>query len=393
MYVTTESGLADLIAQLQDCDQLAIDTEFVREKTYFHRLGLVQLACDGICAAIDPIAVPNLDPLIDLLKRRDILKVFHAGKQDLEILYRLAGEVIEPVFDTQVAAAMIGWGAQISFAKLVKRATGKRLHKNETYSDWCRRPLSPNQIEYALDDVRFLVPVYEKIVAQLKKLNRLDWVQEELKSLTDPEQFELPDPQNQFMRVKNVRTLKPKQMAVLREVAAWREKEARRRDCLAKFIIRDETLLQMARQCPETPRQLQDLRGMNGKEIQNHGDTLVKLIQKGRSIPEDEYPELPEGTSYATTRGVEELLAAYVQIRSEELRIEPHILADRKLIHSFVRFHEQEDNLDEHPLFHGWRKHLIGRDLHMILEGEQGLIINKKGRVGLINPQPNPNPS
>ncbi|CAI2718726.1 ribonuclease D [Nitrospina watsonii] len=393
MYVTTESELADLVDRLQGCTELIIDTEFVREKTYFHRLGLVQLAANGVFAAVDPIAVPNLDPLIDLIKRRDVLKVFHAGKQDLEILYQLAGEVIQPVFDTQVAAAMIGWGAQISFAKLVKRATGKRLHKNETYSDWCRRPLSNNQIEYALDDVRFLVPVYEKVVAQLKKLNRLEWVQEELKSLTDADQFELPDPYTQFMRVKNVRTLKPRQMAVLREVAAWREMEARRRDCLAKFIIRDETLLQMARQNIETVKQLHDLRGINGKEINHHGEKLLELIQRGRAVPESECPDLPEGTSYATNRGVEELLAAYVQIRSEELKIEPHLLADRKLIHSFVACHEQEEGLEEHPLFEGWRKHLIGSDLHLILEGQQGLIINKKGRVTLINPHPRPNPS
>jgi len=390
MYVTTESGLADLIGQLQESDRLAIDTEFVREKTYYHRLGLIQLASNGTCAAVDPIAVKNLDPLIELLKRRDILKVFHAGKQDLEILYRLSGEVIQPVFDTQVAAAMIGWGAQISFAKLVKRATGKRLHKSETYSDWCRRPLSPNQIEYALDDVRFLMPVYDKLVAQLKKLNRLEWVQEELKELTDPANFELPDPYAQFMRVKNVRTLKPKQMAVLRELAAWRETEARRRNCLAKFIVRDETLLQIARLAPDTVAKLHDVRGINAKEIQNNGETILELIERGRSVPEDQCPDLPESSGYATSRGVEELLAAYVQIRSEELKIEPHILADRKQIHSFVRCHEQEESFEDHSLFQGWRKHLIGRDLHLILGGEQGLIINKKGKVTLINPAPKP---
>ncbi len=385
MYVTTESELAAVVEDMQDCQKLAIDTEFVREKTYYHRLGLIQIGANGIYAAIDPIAVKNLDPLLDLFKRRDIVKIFHAGKQDLEIIYRLIGEVIEPVFDTQVAAAMVGWGAQISFAKMVKKVSGKKITKNETYSDWCRRPLSNSQIEYALNDVRYLMPAYDKLVAQLKKMNRLEWVEDELHSLMDPRNFELPDPHNQYLRVKNVRTLRPKALSVMREIAAWREMEARRRDCLAKFIIRDETLLQIARQMPQTIQEFQSIRGINGKEVSKNGKDLLELVNKGMEMPEKDYPTLPESDSYATNRGVEELLAAYVQIRSEELRIEPHMLADRKQIHSFVRVHEQNDNLDEHPLYQGWRKGLIGHDLHQILEGRQGLIINKKGHVSLTN--------
>jgi len=385
MYVTTESELAAVIDDLQDCHKIAIDTEFVREKTYFHRLGLIQIASNGICAAIDPIAVPNLDPLLELFKRRDIVKIFHAGKQDLEIIYRLCNEVIEPVFDTQVAAAMVGWGAQISFAKMVKKVSGKKITKTETYSDWCRRPLSNSQIEYAINDVRYLMPAYDKLISHLKKMNRLEWVQDELKSLMDARNFELPDPRNLYLRVKNVRTLRPKGLSVMREIAAWRETEARRRDCLAKFIIRDETLLQIARQMPQTVQELHGVRGINGKEINNNGKELLELVKAGMELPENEYPTLPESDSYATNRGVEELLAAYVQIRSEELKIEPHMLADRKQIHSFVRVHEQSDNLDDHPLYQGWRKGLIGNDLHQILEGRQGLIINKKGHVSLTN--------
>lgn len=385
MYVTTESEFAAVIEDLRGCKKIAIDTEFVREKTYFHRLGLIQIAADGVCAAIDPIAVKNLDPLLEVFKRRDVVKIFHAGKQDLEIIYRLCNEVIEPVFDTQVAAAMVGWGAQISFAKMVKRVSGKKIAKTETYSDWCRRPLSESQIEYALDDVRYLMPAYDKLISNLKKMNRLEWVQDELQSLIETRNFELPDPRKLYLRVKNVRTLRPKALSVMREIAGWREMEARRRDCLAKFIIRDETLLQIARQMPKTVQEFHNIRGINGKEINNHGKVLLELVKTGMEMPEEDYPTLPESDSYATNRGVEELLAAYVQIRSEELKIEPHMLADRKQIHSFVAVHEQNENLDDHPLYQGWRKGLIGSDLHNILEGRQGLIINKKGQVSLTN--------
>jgi ribonuclease D len=392
MYVTTDRELPDLIQKLENCKILAVDTEFVREKTYFHRLGLIQIGGDGVCGAVDPISVKNLDPLLDLLKRRDKIKVFHAGKQDLEILFRLTGEVVQPVFDTQIAASMVGWGAQISFAKIVKRVTGKKINKSETYTDWCRRPLRQSQIDYALDDVRYLIPVYHKLVKQLEKLNRSDWVEEEHRDLIDPANFELPDPHRQYLKVKNFRTLRPQSMAVLRELAAWREEQAMKRDCLAKSIVRDEPLLEIARSLPNSRKAIAEIRGVNSREVSSNGDEILKLIKKGLSTPEDQYPHIPDSSHYSTGRGVEELLAAFVQIRSEVLKIEPHMLADRKMIHSFVEFHEKKEDLEKHPLFHGWRKELIGSDLHLLLEGERGLSINHDGKVHLIHPPENNNP-
>ncbi|NIQ02807.1 MAG: ribonuclease D [Nitrospinaceae bacterium] len=386
MYVTSRRDLDDLIPQLEKCHTLAIDTEFVREKTYFHRLGLIQVAGNGICAAVDPIAVKDLGPLLELLKQTDKVKVFHAGKQDLEILYRLSGEVVRPIFDTQVAASMVGWGAQISFAKIVKKVTGKRINKSETYTDWCRRPLSQRQIDYALDDVRYLVPVYEKLIKHLNKLNRLVWVEQELTDMADPANFQLPDPDRQYLKVKNFRTLHPKNLAVLRELAGWRETQARQRDCLPKSIIRDEPLLEIARSAPSSRKAMAEIRGVNSREISTNGDILLEIIRKGLNTPPDRYPEVPESSHYSTGRGVEELLAAFVQIRSEELKIEPHMLADRKMIHSFVVCHEKSDDLKKHPLFHGWRKELIGADLHLLLEGKRGLTINRDGKVSLISP-------
>jgi len=383
MYVTSQDGLNALCEQLSSCEMLAIDTEFVREKTYFHRLGLIQVAGGDVCAAIDPILIADLQPFLRIIRSPNVLKVFHAGKQDLEIMFRLCGEAVAPVFDTQVAASLVGWGAQISFAKIVYKAIGKKIHKGETYTDWCRRPLTQNQINYALDDARFLVPVYEKLVLQLKKRNRLDWVQGEFHALENPQNFVLPDPRKQFMRVKNIRSLYPRNLGVLRELAAWRENEARTRDCLAKSVIRDEPLLEIARILPNKIETLEGVRGVNRREISKNGHVILSAIQRGLEVPDEDLPVLQENDGYSTNRGVEELLAAYVQIRSEELQIEPTILAQRKHIHEFVKWYEQKKDLDGHFLFQGWRKDCIGSNLLSILKGETGLYIDPSGEVGL----------
>lgn len=385
MYITTEDELVALSKKLKECGMLAVDTEFVREKTYFHQLGLIQIAGNGICAIIDPVSIKNLSPLLDLIKDPKTLKVFHAGRQDLEILYRLCGGAIRPVFDTQIAATMVGWGAQISFAKIVNKVTGKRIHKTETYTDWCRRPLSKNQIDYALDDVRYLVPVYEKLVKSLKKMNRLEWLDGEWEELENPDNFRLPDPRTQYAKIKNIRSLNPRNLAVLRELASWREEEAMRRDCLPKAIVRDEPLLEIARNLPQDLKSLTAFRGLNPKEASQSGERIFNCIRIGLAVPEDQIPVLQETSGYSTSPGVESLLAAYVQIRSEELKIEPNMLADRKLIHEFVKYCEQEKNLDELPLFQGWRKELIGKTLYSILNGQVGLVIDKAGKVSLIS--------
>lgn len=384
MYITTEKDLVKLADNLKTCDTLWIDTEFVRERTYFHRLGLIQVAGKGICAAVDPIAIKNIDPLLEIIANQETLKVFHAGKQDLEILFRLCGGVIRPVFDTQVAASMVGWGAQISFAKLVRKVTGKTISKAETYSDWCRRPISQSQIEYALNDVRYLVPVYEKLVKTLKKANRMDWLKEELEKLTDIKDYELPDPRMQFLKVKNARTLKAKNLGVLLELAAWREIEGIKRDSLPRFIIRDETLLALAQNVPKNLEDLVGIRGLHNRERASSGPSLLKAVEKGLKIPEEQIPPIPESKRTQTLLGVEELLAAYIQIRSEELKIEPHVLSDRRQIHEFVRQYQQNGNLNDHPLLKGWRRELIGSDLYAILEGKVGLAIHKNGKAYLI---------
>jgi ribonuclease D len=385
MYITSADKLKEFCDNLQSAEVLVVDTEFVRERTYFHRIGLIQVGGGEHFAAIDPIALPDMTPLLELLKNPKKIKVFHAARQDLEILVRLCGQVIPPVFDTQIAAALVGWGTQISFAKIVHKALGKKIHKSETYTDWCRRPLSDNQIEYAIDDVRYLMPVYKKLVDRLIRMGRLEWVKGEVMDWEDPKTFALPDPQKRFMKIKNLRSLKSRNLTVLQGIAAWREGEAVKRDCLAKAIIRDETLLEIARKIPRDTQTLSGIRGMYQKEMSKGGVAILKAIEIAMEVAEDDLIELPESNGHVTTRGVEELLAAYVQIRSEELKIEPSVLADRKKIHSFVTHFEQKQDIEEHILFQGWRKELIGIPMFSLLSGKMGLKIDPSGQVCLIN--------
>jgi len=385
MYVTTEDELAILCEKLKSCEVLALDTEFVRERTYFHCLGLIQVAGDGVCAAVDPILISDIRPFLEIIANPKVVKVFHAARQDLEILVRLCGQVITPVFDTQVAAALVGWGAQISFARIVQKVTGKKISKAETYTDWCRRPLRQSQIDYALDDARFLLPVYERLGQVLKKMNRQDWIQAEFANLEKPQVYELPDPRQQFLRIKNVRSLRRKNLAVMVELAAWREKEAIQRDSLPKSVVRDEPLLEIARSLPKKLDDLAQIRGFHRKEVSKSGQAILSAVEKGLAMPEDQIPELPEFNGYSTGKGVEELLAAYIQIRSEELKIEPSVLAHRKRIHDFVKCFEQKENLDDHFLMQGWRKEGVGDLLKAILDGKKALAIGENGKVRLIS--------
>jgi ribonuclease D len=381
MYLTTEKDLVDFCGQLKSSPTLAIDTEFVRERTYYHRLGLIQVS-DGNCsAAIDPIHISNLEPFLELIRNQKTVKVFHAARQDLEILHRLCNETIQPVFDTQIAASVVGWGAQISFAKIVNKVLGKKIDKSETYTDWCRRPLSERQIEYALDDVRLLFPVYENLKKVLKSLDREEWLQGEFVTLEDPDNFKAPNLEKLYMRIKNVRTLAPQSFAIICELAQWREKEAQTRDCLAKNIVRDESLLELARKAPIDSKGLSYIRGLHQNEITRSKKNILAAIQRGLDLPLDQIPKLPELEIYKAPPGIEEMLSALVQIRAEKLKIEPSVLADRKKINNFVKCFEQNLSIESHPLFCGWRKQAIGDQLYLALTGKMALAVGKNGNL------------
>jgi ribonuclease D len=380
MYLTTDESLVCFCDQLKFSSVLAIDTEFVRERTYYHKLGLIQVSNGTVCAAIDPIHITNLKPFLDLVRNQNTVKVFHAARQDLEILYRLCGETIQPIFDTQIAASVVGWGAQISFAKIVTKVLGKKIDKSETYTDWCRRPLSNSQIEYALDDVRLLFPVYEELKKVLQELKREEWLQGEFQAFDNIVNLETPNLEKLYMRIKNVRTLSPQKFAVICELVSWREKEAQSRDCLAKSIVRDESLLELARKSPDNVRGLELIRGLHKNEIGRSKQMILAAIRRGLNLPLNKIPKLPELDVYKPHPGVEEMLSAFVQIRAEQLKIEPSVLAGRKTINDFVRYFDKKLDIKNHPLLCGWRKNAIGDHLHLVLKGGKAIAINDKGK-------------
>ena len=381
MYLTNEKGLADFCGQLKSSPTLAIDTEFVRERTYYHKLGLIQVSDGEHCAAIDPIRISSLKPFLDLISSQNAVKVFHAARQDLEILYRLCDGLIQPIFDTQIAASVVGWGAQISFAKIVNKVLGKKIDKSETYTDWCRRPLSERQIEYALDDVRLLIPVYESLKKVLKKLDREEWLRGEFAQLENPDSFKTPKLEKLYLRIKNIRTLEPKNFAVICELIEWREGEAQARDCLARNVVRDESLMELARKVPTDIKGLSFIRGLHKNEITRSKKNILAAIQRGINIPLDQIPKIPELELYKSPPGIEEMLSAIVQIRAEQLKIEPSVLADRKKINDFVKCFDRNLNIERHPLLCGWRKQAIGNQLHSALTGKIALAIGKNRKL------------
>jgi ribonuclease D len=232
-----------------------------------------------------------------------------------------------------------------------------------------------------LDDVRLLFPVYENLKKVLKRLNREEWLQGEFIQLEDPDNFKAPNLEKLYMRIKNIRTLAPKNFAIICELVQWREKEAQVRDCLAKNIVRDESLLELARKAPIDSEGLSRIRGLHKNEITRSKKNILAAIQRGLNLPLDQIPKLPEFEMYKAPPGIEEMLSALVQIRAEKLKIEPSVLADRKKINDFVKCFDQKLSLENHPLFCGWRKQAIGNQLYLALTGEMALAIGKNGKL------------
>ncbi len=227
----------------------------MRERTYFARLCLIQLASDDVAAIVDPLAIDDLSPLKELLTDPKVVKMFHAGSQDLEIFYRLFGVATAPVFDSQVAATLAGFPQQVGYGALVKEVMGVTLDKGDTYTDWAKRPLSDTQVEYALNDVRYLPEIRRRLLSEMEREGRIDWLAADFSRLEDPATYEVV-PRELWRRVKRVSSLNRRQLAVAREVAAWREDEAQRRDVPKRWVVGDESIIEIARRAPKTADEL-----------------------------------------------------------------------------------------------------------------------------------------
>src|SRR6185295_2577654 len=330
-YVTDQRALESLCHTLQQSPRLALDTEFVGEDTFIPRLELIQVTNSTSAAVIDFPAVQaggSLDVFWELIGDTKIEKVFHAGRQDLDLFTLHAGQIPKPFFDTQIAAAMVGYGAQVAYANLVQRLHGTKLAKAHTFTNWSARPLSDDQIAYALEDVEFLLSIHAHLHNRLSTLGRSDWVSEEFARLETAIGEKGREPQERYQRIRGWDTLKPKGAAVLRELAAWREAEARRRNIPRGRVMRDEVLLQLARHQPKSVNDLRGLRGVHSSDIDRHGGHILASITSALALPTSAWPEVPsERKPDPESTGIVELLQAVLKARAAEQGIAPTILA------------------------------------------------------------------
>ncbi|MGE0117120.1 MAG: ribonuclease D [Dongiaceae bacterium] len=372
MTVIADSAeLAALCHRLATADYIAIDTEFMRDKTYYPQLCLVQVAGPTEAAAIDALAPAiDLKPLFDLLINPTVIKVFHAARQDIETLFHMTGTIPAPLVDTQVAAMVCGFGDAVSYETIAAKLAGARIDKSSRFTDWARRPLTERQVSYALSDVTHLRPIYEKLKRRIDRSGRAGWVAEEMAVLTNPDTYR-QTPREAWRRLK-VRSEKPRFLAVLREVAAWREEEAQRRNLPRNRIVKDETLIEIAAHAPATLEDLARSRGVSRGQVEGkQGAAIMAAVQRGLSLPEAEgpkpspRPDIPGGLA-----PIIDLLRVLLKTKCEANDVAQKLVAsaaDLELIAA-------DDNASV-PALYGWRRELFGEDALALKHGRIGLTV------------------
>ena len=349
--VTTSPALVDLATNLESCEHIGLDTEFLRERTYRAELCLVQLSSLSDAACVDPLALPDLIPLARVLTAPGITKVMHASRQDVEVLFPIAG-LVRPVFDTQIAAALTGLPAQIGYGELVRRLLGKELAKSHTRTDWSRRPLSPEQIEYALDDVRYLLPLKAHLEEQLERSGRLEWLTEELHELEDARNIAV-DPQDAWLRIKGLRSLDPARERLAQSLAAWRERRAMERNRPRGWILDDAALRDIVLQVPRSLEALAAIPELPAGVLKHCGAELLECI-RAAEVP---HPAPPINTRMrpdpAKTALVKKL-GALNQAIAAELGLSPEVLATRRDLELLA------DGRRDVGVLRGWRRNVVG---------------------------------
>lgn len=357
--ITQPAALSDFIGELSKAPWIALDTEFTRIRTYYARLGLVQIAAAGHIACVDPLAV-DIEPLLDALYAPCPLKIFHAARQDLEVLYDRRGAVPGPLFDTQIAAALVGYPEQIAYAGLVEALAGVKLAKLHTRTDWEARPLSVEQLHYAQDDVRFLGAIYDALAAELDRRGRMAWLDEECAALGDTRLY-ANDPARAYLRIKGGHLLPPPGQALLRELAGWRERTAKARDLPRGWVVPDSALIDLARKPPKDVAAIAQVRGMTPAMVRNHGEELLALLCADHETPAGKLwsdPRPPTAEEQALLRR----LQSRVEEAAADAGLAPAVVGGRRAILELMR--ERRG-----PLARGWRHALIGRELVAMVAG------------------------
>jgi ribonuclease D len=370
--IEDSAALANLCARFANKPYICVDTEFMRENSYWPELCLIQIADDEEAAAIDPMGGIDMQPLLDLLvDNEDVLKIFHAGGQDIEIVYNLTGKTPHPLFDTQVAAMALGQGEQIGYSNLVDTYLGITVDKGARFTDWSRRPLDKRQIDYAICDVTYLSEIFPKMLEKLRKTGRGAWLDQEMERLADPENYR-NDPDQAWQRVR-VSSRKPEVLGRLKALARWRELEAQGKDLPRGRIIKDETLADLAGNPPRKQGDLAKVRGLSpawgGNDI---GGRLMAALEGAKSMSADELPPRDDRKPALGKDGalVADLLKLLLKIRAKEINVASRLLArsdDLESLAAGVR--------EGLPILEGWRFEQFGRDALELVEGQLGFTV------------------
>lgn len=373
--ITDTESLAAFCSRLEKSTFITVDTEFMREKTYYPQLCVIQLASEDEALAVDAMAEGiDLAPLLDLMANEKVLKVFHAARQDLEIFYHLMGKLPKPLFDSQVAAMVCGFGESVGYETLVKKLAGEVIDKSSRFTDWAQRPLTDRQIEYALADVTHLRTIYEKLSQSLGKNGRREWLEEELAQLTNEKIYQFP-PREAWRRVKS-RGPKPRFLAILREVTAWREEEAQRKDVPRNRILRDEALAEIAHHAPKNVDALARTRGL-GKRLAegSAGSAILKAVEVGLAVPDAECPQVPRKPHLPRGIGpITDILKVLLKMKCEEHEVAQKLVANSEDVEKIAAYGEKADV----AALQGWRKQIFGDDAVLLRNGKLALVVENQ---------------
>jgi ribonuclease D len=377
--ISTTSELSEACAALARHDYVAVDTEFMRETTFWPKLCLIQLAGPDEALIVDPLAEGiDLAPFYALMANERVVKVFHAARQDIEIVHVQAGIIPHPIFDTQVAAMVCGFGDSISYVNLVKRVTGKELDKTSRFTDWARRPLSQKQLQYALGDVTHLRDIYKHLKSDLAKTGRAHWLGEEMATLTDPKTY-VTHPEEAWKRLK-LKVRNRKGLAVLMELAAWRERQAQAQNVPRSRVLRDEALYDIANHAPTDVAKLSELRTLSeGFSRSARAREIVDIVKLGLARDPNSVPPLHSGTPNQGDAGATiDLLRVLLKAAAQRHGVAPRLIADSDDLERLAL--ENEPNV---PAMSGWRRELFGENALRLKRGELALMMSN-GEVAVL---------
>ncbi|MBE9527183.1 MAG: ribonuclease D [Proteobacteria bacterium] len=366
-FIENKDQLINICQQFSQSEFLAVDTEFFRQTTYYSILALIQI-CDGKqIAIVDPLAIDDLEPLMDLLYNKEITKVFHSARQDMEIFYHLKGALPEPLFDTQITSALLGYGEQIGYAPLVKQLLNIELDKSQTRTDWLKRPLSKKQIAYAADDVKYLAKLYPLQYERLEELGRLQWLENDFNFLTDNATY-APSPDTIWRKTKGINRLKKQKLAILKLLAGWREELAIEQNRPRRRVISDDTLIGLCNNPPADAAELQEHHGLSEKFLQYNQDIILSLVEQGLKTADKDCPRLPPIIKLSQNEeALADCMMAIVHLSANENNISPQCLCNRKEINALIKGQRDLNILS------GWRNELAGKSLVDFLSGNSHL--------------------